>query len=67
MKPNTGYNTFMFGYNKQGICGQHQYDFIEDPAEIKIGQFVSINCGYHHTMGIDHHGVLYSWGRNKCG
>ena len=66
-KPRFGYNTFMFGYNKQGICGQPIDEFIKDPAELNIGQFVNIDCGYHHTMAIDHNGVLYSWGRNRCG
>ena len=36
-KPRKGYNSFMFGYNKQGICGQQEDNFIKDPSELKIG------------------------------
>mmetsp|Transcript_40047 Transcript_40047/g.61242 ORF Transcript_40047/g.61242 Transcript_40047/m.61242 type:complete len:138 (+) Transcript_40047:178-591(+) len=65
--PLKGINAYMFGDNREGKCGiGSEETFITRPSYL-FAKFKRIVSGFHHSMAIDHHRVLYSWGRNKFG
>eukprot|EP01130_Rhizamoeba_saxonica_P017942 TRINITY_DN8847_c0_g1_i1.p1 TRINITY_DN8847_c0_g1~~TRINITY_DN8847_c0_g1_i1.p1 ORF type:complete len:758 (+),score=135.46 TRINITY_DN8847_c0_g1_i1:1-2274(+) len=61
---------FSWGYNQYGDLGLgHSRNistptFIEELVEINI---VQITCGANHSLAMDEHGNIYSWGYNGYG
>lgn len=63
-----GINTFMFGQNRHGLCGQgNEEPFVYSPEYLNGGKFKALECGLFHSIGVDNNRMMYSWGRNRFG
>ena len=63
----SGFNTFMLGDNRDGICGNEVLDVFAKGLSLIYKRFSKIACGYHHNAAIDENGRVYTWGRGTFG
>lgn len=61
------YNTYVFGDNRFGKCGQgNDAPIVSTPIYISK-RLKRVENGFHHSLAIDKDRILYSWGKNNFG
>ena len=62
--------TYVWGNNTNGTlglaCNSEERMFVPIPEKLPIG-FVKVRTGNKHSIAIDQHGILHTWGDNKFG
>ncbi len=60
---------FTWGDNSYGQLGNNGYSIQYSPVQTLMSgrQWLSVACGWRHTIGIDKNGYLWSWGANDSG
>jgi len=58
-----------WGFNGNGQLGTNNTTFYSTPVAIAgtLKTFCSISCGNSHSLGLDNHGNVWSWGYNLYG
>ena len=57
-----------WGYNFYGQLGLGNITYYSSPKQVgALTNWLSVSCGYQHTVSVKTDGTLWSWGKNDYG
>jgi uncharacterized protein (TIGR02145 family) len=63
----TNNTLWSWGYNNYGQVGDGTNSNRTNPVQITGTNWISVSCGYNHTLGVKSDGTFWSWGYNNYG